>query len=302
MEENSPTLSEFRWNVAQRLEFIEFRLLWEGRINRSDVAERFGMTVQQATADLGVYEAAAPENITYDRNAKTFVPARNFRPKFLREYSDRQLLQLAAISAGLVMREETWFGELPPVGVIPAPQRNVSTIVMRWILEAIRTNSQIEIEYQSVNQPETVRRSIAPHALGYNGERWHVRAWCPKRKSFRDFVLSRISDVGDLSQSRVDSAWDREWFNEVELLLAPNPGLTEGARRSLSKEYNMSRGRLRLNTRVALAFYMIQHFNLDLDLEPSRKQLVLTNQDEVDQACKQARDETEKVVSAAGLV
>lgn len=301
MEESDPTLPEFRWNVAQRLEFIEFRLLWEGRINRSDVAERFGMTLQQATQDLGLYEQTAPENITYDRNAKTFVPSQGFQPKFLRDYADRQLLQLAAISAGLVMGEETWFGQLPPASVIPVPQRHVSALTMRWILEAIRTNSLIEIEYQSVNQPETVWRSIAPHALGHNGERWHARAWCPKRKSFRDFVLSRISNVGALAPNAVDPAMDHEWFNEVELHLAPNPELSEGARRSLSKEYNMVRGRLRLRTRVALAFYMIQHFNLDLDLEPARKQLVLTNRDEIDQACRQAEDETRRAIQEAGM-
>jgi predicted DNA-binding transcriptional regulator YafY len=301
MEENDPILPEFRWNVAQRLEFIEFRLLWEGRINRSDVAERFGMTLQQATQDLGLYEQTAPENIIYDRNAKTFVPSREFRPKFLRDYADRQLLQLAAISAGLVTTEETWFGQLPPASVIPVPQRHVPALTMRWILEAIRTNSLIEIEYQSVKQPETVWRSIGPHALGHNGERWHARAWCPKRKSFRDFVLSRISNVGALAPNSVDPAMDHEWFNEVELHLAPNPALSEGARRSLSKEYNMVRGRLRLKTRAALAFYMIQHFNLDLDLEPPRKQLVLTNRDEVDEACRIAREETERAVGEAGL-
>lgn len=301
MEKSDPTVPELRWNVAQRLEFIEFRLLWEGRINRSDVAERFGMTLQQATQDLGLYEQTAPENMSYDRNAKTFVPSPSFRPKFLRDYADRQLLQLAAISAGLVMREETWFGQLPPASVIPVPQRHVSAMTMRWILEAIRTNSLIEIEYQSVKQPDTVWRSIAPHALGHNGERWHARSWCPKHRSFRDFVLSRISNVGKLAPNTVDPALDREWFSEVELLLAPNPQLSEGARRSLSKEYSMVRGQLRLKTRAALAFYMIQHFNFDLDLEPPRQQLVLTNRNEVEEACQNAREAMQLAVMQAGI-
>ena len=64
----------------------------------------------------------------------------------------------------------------------------------------------------------------------------------------------------------------------------------------------MIRGRLRLKTRVALAFYMIQHFNLDLDLEPPRKQLVLTNRDEVDQSLQLALEQTEKAVGEAGLI
>jgi hypothetical protein len=44
--------SELRWGVEQRLEFIEFRLFWEGHVNRSDVMEKFGLSVNQASSDL----------------------------------------------------------------------------------------------------------------------------------------------------------------------------------------------------------------------------------------------------------
>ena len=288
MEENNPQGRGLRWNIAQRLEFIEFRLVWEGRVNRSDIADRFGVTLQQASADLALYESTAPTNIAYDRNAKTFLAARSFVPHFLREVSDRQLLQLSSIAAGLVEREDTWFGELPPVGVLPVPQRSVSTKVVRSILEAIRNRAAVEIEYQSLKRPDAIRRMVEPHALAHNGIRWHIRAWCPKNTAFRDFVLSRITGTGEFAPRTVDPLFDREWFDEIELLLAPNPALSDGARRSLVKEYGMTRGRLRLVTRVALAFYLIQHLNLDLDLPPERQQLVLLNKEAVDKACKDA--------------
>ena len=35
--------SELRWGVEQRLEFIEFRLFWEGHVNRSDLMDQFGV-------------------------------------------------------------------------------------------------------------------------------------------------------------------------------------------------------------------------------------------------------------------
>ena len=34
--------SELRWGVEQRLEFIEFRLFWEGHVNRSDLMDHSG--------------------------------------------------------------------------------------------------------------------------------------------------------------------------------------------------------------------------------------------------------------------
>lgn len=285
MEESELADQPLRWSIAQRLEFIEFRLVWEGRINRSDVAERFGVTVHQASADLGLYEQLAPENLIYDRNAKRFLPAPTFKPRFLKPLADRQLLQLAAIGAGLVDAAETWFEALPPLGIVAVPQRSVPTATMRWILEAIRTGSAIEIDYQSMKKPEAIRRIIAPHALAHNGVRWHARAWCPKNREFRDFVLSRISGTGAQQPCEVSPSADREWFDEIEMIITPNPALSEGARRSLIKEYGMTRGQLRLPTRIALAFYLIQHLNLDLDLPPERQQLILTNKDEVDAAC-----------------
>ena len=294
---NGPSL---RWSVAQRLEFIEFRLVWEGRVNRADVAERFGLTVQQATADIQTYEAHAPANIRYDRNAKTFVPADGLQPVFLRTLADRQLLQLAGIANGLVATEETWFNDLPPIGAVPTPKRHVPTLVMRWILQAMRSQSLIEIEYQSVKRPHATWRSIAPHALGHDGARWHARAWCPKNRMFRDFVLSRIAATGALSPTLVDPLLDLEWHTEVDLVLGPNPELSEGTRRSLVKEYNMTRGRLRLHTRVALAYYARQHLDLDLELPPERKQLVLINREEVHSACIEAEAATISALTQAG--
>lgn len=45
-----------RWGVEKRLEFIEFRLFWEGGINRADIMEQFGVSVPQASKDLSRFE------------------------------------------------------------------------------------------------------------------------------------------------------------------------------------------------------------------------------------------------------
>ena len=52
--------SELSWGVAQRLEFIEFRLFWEGHVNRSDVMENFGLSVNQGSANLSRYIGLVP--------------------------------------------------------------------------------------------------------------------------------------------------------------------------------------------------------------------------------------------------
>jgi hypothetical protein len=65
--------SELRWARAQRLEFIEFRLFWEGHVNRSDLMEQFGLSVNQASTGLNRYIGLAPDNMLYDKSAQTYV-------------------------------------------------------------------------------------------------------------------------------------------------------------------------------------------------------------------------------------
>lgn len=66
-----------RWGVEKRLEFIEFRLFWEGGINRADIMEQFGVSVPQASKDLSLYEQKAPgiSPTTRGRSATSRHPA-----------------------------------------------------------------------------------------------------------------------------------------------------------------------------------------------------------------------------------
>ncbi len=67
-----------RWGVEKRLEFIEFRLFWEGGINRADIMETFGVSVPQASKDLSLYEEKAPGNLAYDRSEKRYFAASTY--------------------------------------------------------------------------------------------------------------------------------------------------------------------------------------------------------------------------------
>jgi hypothetical protein len=44
------------WGQERRLEFIDFRLLWEGRLNRADITTFFRISVPQASLDLAKYQ------------------------------------------------------------------------------------------------------------------------------------------------------------------------------------------------------------------------------------------------------
>ena len=54
--------ADLRWGVEQRLEFIEFRLFWEGHVNRGDLMDAFGVSVNQASTDLNRYIGMVPQD------------------------------------------------------------------------------------------------------------------------------------------------------------------------------------------------------------------------------------------------
>src|SRR5262249_11602360 len=136
---------KMRWGVEKRLEFIEFRLFWEGGINRADIMDRFGVSVPQASKDLSLYEEKAPGNLAYDRHEKRYFAASGFKPVFLKPEADRYLAQLEWVSERLVSEQETWLSDMPPFDTMPVPHRRVDVKVLRALLGAVRQRRAVEV-------------------------------------------------------------------------------------------------------------------------------------------------------------
>ena len=94
-----------RWGVGRRLEFIDFRLFWDGRINRGDLTEQFGISIPQASADLARYQEMAPHNLSYDPSLKCYLATPAYRPVFEVEDAGRYLAQLNSLASGTIARE-----------------------------------------------------------------------------------------------------------------------------------------------------------------------------------------------------
>lgn len=280
---NQPS-ERLRWGIGQRLEFIEFRLYWDGRINRRDLVSRFDISVPQASADLARYEAAAPGNLKYDDHQKTYLAALGFRPKFYEPSARQYLSQLRAISDRAIREEDTWLGVLPAFEAVPLVRRRLDPERLREALQAIRTRLSLKVVYQSLSRTEPTARWIAPHALGFDGFRWHVRAWCFEHSDFRDFVLARVLEVADRRLDNVDTTVDLGWHRFVTMRIGPDPRLGELQRRAIELDYGMNDGSVEVQTRVSLAFYLERQLLLDEEasgLSPKRVQLKLLNRKEV---------------------
>ena len=144
--------------------------------------------------------------------------------------------------------------------------RHIEPECLRVILAAIRSRRAVDVRYQSLTNSR--RRAFAPHALAFDGYRWHLRAWCCEREDFRDFVLTRIDEIGYMKPADYDPNDDVEW-NTKTMLTCPHPGLSEEQREAIQRDYNMKDGCRDIEVRLSMAYYFITRMNLDLkDLPP----------------------------------
>ena len=276
--------SELRWGVEKRLEFIEFRLFWDGGINRSDITSFFGVSVPQASKDLSHYREIAPENVRYDLSEKRYFTTRKFRPRFLKPDADRYLTQLT-FATDPSFREHNWLTSLPHADTMPIPHRRVDVGVLREILSAVRKPASIEVLYQSMSKrhPDPIWRWITPHAFGSDGLRWHVRAFCHIDRRFKDFVVSRCFKTREIDEPGAQAKDDIDWSKFFNVVLSPNPEFTENQRKVIEHDYGMEGGSVVVPVRRALLYYFQKRLRLDVAdslNEPNREPVVIKNRQE----------------------
>jgi len=290
MAEKLPGL---RWGVEQRLEFIEFRLYWEGGINRADITNFFGVSVPQASKDLSQYQELAPGNIEYDKSEKRYFATRKFRPRFFTPDSDQYLSQLQSVADDIARPQETWLSKLPEIAWMPIPHRRVEPTVLRILVAVVNSHEAVDVLYQSMNpkRPEPVWRGISPHAFGSDGLRWHVRAFCHIDRKFKDFLLSRCLECRAGKVAEAEASEDTQWQETIQVTLKPNPRLSKSQRRIIASDYDMNNNQLTLTFRKSLLYYFNKRLRLDvaeaLD-NPQEAPIVVANKQTFDKALAEA--------------
>lgn len=277
----SPPRKSGTWGQERRLQFIDFRLRWEGRINRTDLTDFFGISVPQASVDIGKYLDIAPQNLAYDHSTRTYLATVGFRPCFQRSSARRYLSELLATKAG-VIEADTSFSRFPPeIDSAPSPWRTVDETTVESMVRAIREQKAVRVHYQSMTSSDDATRLLSPHALGHDGFRWHARAYCHKKNRFSDFVLARLLSIEGFEPSNVDPSSDVQWHTNLKLVLAPHPELPLAKRRVVELDYGMVNGEVHMACRQAFLFYTLRRLGLQSNVaaDPIAQQIVLANRE-----------------------
>lgn len=265
----SNTTNPEAWAAQERLRFIERSLWWRGQVKRKDLRELFGISLAQASSDLQRYLEINPTAARYDLKAKSYRGEPGMGCIYHTPHLEDALsLFLPDQGDGMVGRPTA----TSPAGFRPGsrvtgvslPLRRATPLVERATFYAVWANMRLRIDYGSLSgKREVGTRQIVPHAFAHDGYRWHVRAWCEKNLDYRDFVLSRIREIEWPTESApTDLPNDFDWETFDELILAPNPDLSDKLRESVAWDFGMIGGYLRLKVRRAMRNYTLMHLRM----------------------------------------
>lgn len=255
--------------------FIELMALWEGRINTTHLQKNFDISRQTATKILKQYALELPHNLVYDASLKGHIPTERFVPQHC-QGTIEEYCHILALSPSQHNKDfiHSHFN------LVEAPLRNISPILVRPIIRAIREHKRLDVGYASVSTPDYEERIIAPHSLVFNGIRWHVRAYCEKNQAFRDFVLSRFSGVfNEEGPAEFGAEQDERWNTWVDLVIEPDPRLSPAQKRIIEMDYQMESGQRIMKTRAALLMYLLQKLHLEQYKPTAEAQQIIVNTD-----------------------
>lgn len=250
-----------QWAARERLRFIERQAWWKATVNRRDLQELFGISAAQASADLQAYQETNPTSLLYNLRAKRYEAQPNMSCVFHVPRLEEALSLFLGDTAntGMVGKASD------TVGRVLLPLREPEQQVARRIFVATDGLRRVSVRYWSVHSKRAAWREVAPHAFGYDGYRWHSRAWCFENNEYRDFVLSRIEEAEWPGKVFTPPKKDADWQTIEEVVLRPWSGLSEEQQLTISRDYGMTRGKLRVAVRRALKPYLLAHLRSETD-------------------------------------
>lgn len=257
-----------------RLGFFEMMLFWQQHCSTKQMMTQFSLTRAQVGKDIARYREHYPSTLV--SNKSPFTVAADFTPHC---YQGGQIGYLHWLETGQFVAELPAAPDWLLATKLYRPQLNPRTL---WpIVQALQSKQRVEVDYVSLNNPDSTGRIIQPHALVKTGQRYHLRAYCEKSKGFRDFVLTRFRGEPQLEGPATHFAQDDIAFNtDVTLELIPDTRLTSEQQQVVAHDYQMTNNRLHITTKAALAHYVLLDLGINhkmLHAEPKAQQIILAN-------------------------
>lgn len=178
------------WAQKQRLKFIEYRLYWQGCVNREDVQRYFGVSSPMVSNDFSEYLKLNPGAMIYDNSLKRYVASGEVVPCLISPAGEDYLLQVAL--------GDHLFDFTPPVTADIEP---VDSGILRELVKAIQNGMAIEVNLDGVWQ------WITPDTFMFSKNGWELEAFQHLSRKWGKIFLRQIKNTGD---SRIHTPPDKD--------------------------------------------------------------------------------------------
>lgn len=264
------------WAARERLRWVEVALWWRGWVGRGDLRAVFGISAAQASSDLQRYVELNPGAMVYQTSRKRYESGARMRcllhePELAEGllFLEEEALEAAAVGEflrrgrGSLLSGGAEESAASRVATVQLPRRAASAGVARRMVLAAIEGREVRVNYHSVSSSSARKRSLVPRGFGWDGHRWHVRAWCGKNEAWRDFVLGRIEKADWPGEVAAELPADEEWSRFEVIRLRINPKLRAEAREALRMDYGVAGDMLEIRVRAAMKPYLLAGLFLD---------------------------------------
>ncbi|MCC1482404.1 WYL domain-containing protein [Roseibaca sp. Y0-43] len=246
------TLEALKHAQRERILFLDQCLTWRGQANRRDLMERFDISMAQAAVDFRTYLSLTGTPPVYDAAEKAYFSSGDHNP--LTDAGPEQVFEL--------LDQET-----PSLGAsIPLPNRVMEPTVVAQLYRAMKGERDIQITYTSMTSGLSGPQWISPVRFHFDGEAIYLRAWSYKHETYRDYLPIRITKQTEAATRYRSSPLpvDTDWHKFVRMWIRPRSNLSDAQARAVRLEYGFEdRTHIKIETRKALAFYVIRRWRLN---------------------------------------
>ena len=204
--------------LSERYRFIDFLLLFKGRLTRVELVKRFAIGEATASRTIASYIDSHPDLIALQSNKKGYYAKNGFTP----EYSHSALIGLKYIASGELTKKI----DVDCYGIkTHRLHRVLDTRIVAAITRAIVNQCIVAIEYVSTTSVSKAR-NVTPHAVFESSGSWYFRAYDSFNREFRTFKFSRVVsaiDSGAAENPQHSESRDAAWHQMRLVRLVPHP-------------------------------------------------------------------------------
>ncbi len=254
-------------NLALRLAFIDFLLLYKGQFSRIDITKEFDVSEITATRIIAEYNSLRENNFDYDKSEKKFlIKIESFIP-FV-DFSVDDALEMLAEGFNknkiINSRINTPFER---VGFIKS---TLSATEVSKITRAILNNKKILCNYDSASSKNKASRILSPLAILFDGRNWIFRAYHENAPShstvrYKNFNFSRVVDVFETNENIEQEHsldYDSLWKLNLPVELEINSILNENEKERVARDFGIPRNenKILLTERAALIWIIMNQW------------------------------------------